>query len=551
MKRVATARDRIRRETTPGASLFPFLAVLICTMGALILLLVVITWQSRLQAAQDSASQNADVRGKLASAREWAQVEIDEYRYSRRETGKELAGARLELGHLEDHARRLRDQLARLEAAWNESQTVAVNAAGRHESLEAEFRQLKAEIAQSEIDLAAARESGQRRGSYAVVPYQGPHSTRRRPVYIECRQDSVVLQPEGIVFGADDFAGPLGPGNPLEVALRAIREYLVRQQTLGPEAAGEPYPLLLVRPDGIESYYAARAAMKSWASDFGYELIGDDWTVQFQPPDPQMLAEVTRAVDTARTRQRMLLAAAPRRYDRGLQRGYVAAPHRGGFVPQPGVRHHDQPDYRTEQPFARLGNQSAPGGGRYQPETSAPGGGRYPHETSASGDTAAQPGMTPRGEALDQGGAAGSPGETTSQAPDSGDSPGKAACPFGQPPCLAKVRGRNWGLPNAAKASVPITSPIRIDCYPDRLVLVPERGLGRPRTIVLGPRTEDSVDELVSNVWDYMERWGSAGNGMYWRPVLTFHVAPNAYRRYTDLEALLDQSGLMVRMNDE
>ncbi|NQT14674.1 MAG: hypothetical protein HQ582_18095 [Planctomycetes bacterium] len=538
MKRVATARDRIRRETTPGASLFPFLAVLICTMGALILLLVVITWQSRLQAAQDSASQNADVRGKLASAREWAQVEIDEYRYSRRETEKEQAGVRLELGHLEDHARRLRDQLARLEATWNESQTVAVNSAGRHESLEAELKQLKAETAQTENDLAAALESGQRRGSYAVVPYQGPHSTRRRPIYIECRQGSVVLQPEGIVFGADDFTGPLGPGNPLEVALRAIREYLVRQPALGPEAAGEPYPLLLVRPDGIEAYYAARAAMKSWASDFGYELIGDDWTVEFQPSDPQMLAEVTRAVDTARTRQRMLLAAAPRRYDRGLQRGYVATPHRGGFVPQPGVHPPEQPDYKTQQPFARLGNQSAPSGGRYR------------HETSPSGDTA-QPGMPPRGEATHQGDGARSPGETTSQAPDSGDAPGKAACPLGQPPCLAKVRGRNWGLPNAAKASVPITSPIRIDCYPDRLVLVPERGLGRPRTVVLGPRTEDSVDELVSNVWDYMERWGSAGNGMYWRPVLTFHVASNAQRRYTDLEALLDQSGLMVRMNDE
>jgi len=537
MKRSGTARNRIRRESTAGASLFPFLAVLICTMGALILLLVVIARQSRLQAAQDSADQNADVRGRLSSAREWAQVQIDEYRYSREATERELVEARLELGHLEDHGRRLREQLARLEAAWSESQTVAADGTGQRDSLEAELARLEAQIAQSELDLAAAKEAGQRRGSYAVVPYQGPHSTRRRPIYIECRQDAVVLQPEGIVFGAADFDGPLGPGNPLEVALRAIREYLIRHRTIGPDAA-EPYPLLLVRPDGIEAYYDARAAMKSWASDFGYELIGDDWTVEFQPPDPQMLAEVSRAVDTARSRQRMLLAAAPRRYDRQFAGGYVATPHRGGFVPQPGVQNHSRPDDRTQQPFARFGNRSAPGGSRYQDETSATSG-------SAQGGTAS------RDEAIHPNGAAHPPGETTPRAMASDEAAGDGACPFGKKPqSLARVRGRNWGLPNATQASVPITSPIRIDCHPDRLILVPERGLGRPKIIFMGPRTGDSVDELVSNVWDYMKRWGSAGNGMHWRPALTFHVAPDAQSRYADLEALLDQSGLMVRRSE-
>ena len=57
--------------------------------------------------------------------------------------------------------------------------------------------------------------------SYSVVPYDGPNGTRRRPIYIECLADAVVLQPEGVRLSEADFEGPLGPGNPLAAALRA------------------------------------------------------------------------------------------------------------------------------------------------------------------------------------------------------------------------------------------------------------------------------------------------------------------------------------------
>ena len=85
---------------------------------------------------------------------------------------------------------------------------------------------------------------------YAVVPYEGPNQTHRRPIYIECRDDAVVLQPERIGLTDSDFEGPLGPGNPLAAALRAAREYMLAQRDFDPQV-GEPYPLLLVRPEGI------------------------------------------------------------------------------------------------------------------------------------------------------------------------------------------------------------------------------------------------------------------------------------------------------------
>ena len=48
------------------------------------------------------------------------------------------------------------------------------------------------------------------------------------------------------VVAAQDFLPPLGPGNALDAALRAAREYLAQHGGVGRN--GEPYPLLLVRP---------------------------------------------------------------------------------------------------------------------------------------------------------------------------------------------------------------------------------------------------------------------------------------------------------------
>jgi hypothetical protein len=112
---------------------------------------------------------------------------------------------------------------------------------------------------------------------------------------------------------------------------------------------------------------------------------------------------------------------------------------------------------------------------------------------------------------------------------------------------LAERRGEDWALRDAARGSVGITRPIRVQCYPDRLVVVSDRGLGDSKTIQFGRRTESSVSALISAVWECMEAWGMAGRGMYWRPVLQVQVASGAEQRFTELAALLEGSGLTVQ----
>ena len=87
-----------------------------------------------------------------------------------------------------------------------------------------------------------------------------------------------------------------------------------------------------------------------------------------------------------------------------------------------------------------------------------------------------------------------------------------------KPKSLAETRGRNWSLPSAAKISVPVSRPIQIECRGDQLVILPDTGNPEPKVIPFGPRTEDSVDQLVAGVWSRTKGWGIAGRQMYWRP---------------------------------
>ncbi|MBN2023322.1 MAG: hypothetical protein JW809_11085 [Pirellulales bacterium] len=566
MRRTVPVRRARRRRDTTGVSLFPFLAVLICTMGALILLLVVMARRAQVQAAQEAQAEQAQAGKRLAENREDATWRIDHLRRSLSATEAQLADARFELGHLEDHARQLRDKLAALRRAWEQlSRTDAVqdNAQAR----DAQLAELSARIAQAETDLAAARQAAAtRRQSYAVVPYQGPHGTQRRPIYLECTPRGIVFQPEGVVVGPNDLEGPLGPDNPLASALRAAREHLMRRGAFDPnKLEDEPYPLLLVRPSGVVAYYVARDALESWESEFGYELIGDDWTLEFPPADPALADVLRQAIDAGRLRQRMLAEAAPRHFNRyrGAQAAapqeYTVSSGRGGVEPYRGGeagfdapprgagrssrwpdagRGSDGPSGSGSPNGLANGDGAGPSGGQGQPGTAGPSGGQGTAD-AAGGEHA--PGAERRPGLY-------TPSASTPQgAVPSGDpSAAHAAPPARRAPSLAKTRGENWALPDASRRATPLTRPIRIECHPDRLVLVAQAGQFGGRTIPLGEQTEQAIDRFVSAVWDYTDTWGIAGERMYWRPVLNVYVAPGAAARYDDLINLLDGSGLVV-----
>ena len=92
-----------------------------------------------------------------------------------------------------------------------------------------------------------------------------------------------------------------------------------------------------------------------------------------------------------------------------------------------------------------------------------------------------------------------------------------------------------------------MTRPLRIDCYSDRLVIVPDLGDKRPPKVVEFPgASRNSVDAFVSAVWEEMDNWGIALAGGYWKPILQMRVAAGGENRYQEVQALLRDSGLVV-----
>jgi hypothetical protein len=319
------SRARNSDEQT-AVQLFPFVAVLLCTMGSLLVLLVIITRSAKVHATEAAAAAHAAAAAKSAlSPAEKAAAKqeferIAAYRSQlevvRAQAAEKLRQDQLRLSHLEDHMQRLRDQLSSLQLAAAELNSLEGEHYDDRQQAEREIERLQQLIAESRKTIDELRADMRRRPkSYAIVPYQGREGTTRRPIYIECRENEVILQPEGVKLTVDDFRPPIGPGNPLVAAIRAAREYVLRYESNA--AAGkqaEPYPLIIVRPKGVRLYYAVREAIQSWDSEFGYELVEEDWDLKYSPADPQLASLEYEAAELARNRLRALAAAAPQTY---------------------------------------------------------------------------------------------------------------------------------------------------------------------------------------------------------------------------------------------
>jgi len=306
---------RSRRGNDYAPSTFPFLAVLLCVIGALVLLLVINVTNSR-------ASARSQVQSELTEAIEEAQERSDylvsiseELQARRQQVGKQIELRRSELARAEDHIERLEKELletqARLEKLDDTEESFELKATDP-----SKIEALKDRIEEQKLRLAEAIANRKdQTPAFSIIPYEGANRTTRRPVYLECTAQGVVIQPEGVLVSIEELGPPHGPGSPLDAALRVLRNaYQSRDAIYG--ITIPPYPLLLVRPDGIASYALARSAMSGWDDQFGYELIDAQMELAFPDGIPELKADLVRALDVAKDRQRALVAALPARYSR-------------------------------------------------------------------------------------------------------------------------------------------------------------------------------------------------------------------------------------------
>ena len=135
-------------------------------------------------------------------------------------------------------------------------------------------------------------------------------------------------------------------------------------------SAFTPYLMLLVRPDGVVSYYRFREALHSLKIDFGYEFIDADWVLDFPADDadarraPWMTAAKPPGAAPSGAAGHARLALARRTYWRSGSR-------RAGTIRPTGRPARQAP---ARRPFAAVGTGNAGGRAsvRHGPEEHRP-----------------------------------------------------------------------------------------------------------------------------------------------------------------------------------
>ena len=293
-----------RKPTTDPVSLFPFLAVLICTMGALVMLLVL-----AVKAAEQNAEQSADEAitaqkkdlEQLNQAIESKKLLTQAILEHRNNVLSGLSDARKKRGHIEEQLRQLEAELAIERANLDQSLEFANDADNKLPDVDREaIEQLKARIVQGEQKLNELKSNPIKPiANYRINVGPTKNGTNRLPIFIECTDTAITFQPSGVTIKPNDISMPLTPGNPIDAALLAVREYYVRA---GLTQNGDPYPLIVVRPGGETSYAIVRRAMLNWDDEFGYELVEADREIDFGNKDEGAKQVIESAIDYSHQR---------------------------------------------------------------------------------------------------------------------------------------------------------------------------------------------------------------------------------------------------------
>jgi biopolymer transport protein ExbD len=557
-------RRKRKNRRTLEVSLFPFLAVLICTIGVLIVMLVMAAKSADVEAKtaqSDDDNQRMEEVESLQRSLDLSEIRLVGIENARADVLARVQNARAGRSHLQDQIRELKDEFRRvgdelIQLKNQEAELPQAIEDFQADSANLALAKLRSQIEKTKTDLESKRSEVVNSGPllHKIVPYHGNHGTLRRPIFLECTKDGVVFQPSGIRILKSEFVDSPEPGNMIDSALLAIREYWQRYDLTGEH--GSPYPLIIVRPEGAESFVLARSAMKSWDDEFGYELVDESKALDFGTKDEQLNSEIESAIAEARQKYRFKLAQKARALRSGSA-GFRQTQSRGTAGPggQPSRRG------RFETPDSRPGlTVSSPMGGfvSNQNETvqaataleqyglKGHGADGVQNAFSASNSRQTSSGQTNSGnqQGSNHSGSYNQQANQSTNLQSKQQSSSRGGATQSLQPSIAGKKGKDWALPARTPGATGYLRPIRVVCHADHLMI--HSSAGAPVKIPMLGSTEDAMGPLVNEVWRQIDSWGISGAQGYWKPQLRFTTQPNAETRYQEIKSLLFQSGLIV-----
>jgi len=440
----------------------------------------------------------------------------------------ELADYQAKLALAENETQKVKDELARLELLAQQLDTQTTASPEEVEHLKRLLAQQQRRKEKAELELAELqKEATQKAKSYAIIPYRGHNGTFRRPIYVECSNNKIIIQPEGVELVPGDFQALDRPDNPFDSVLRVVRQYYIETNQI--VRGSEPYPLLIVRPSGVEMYETARQATGNWIKDFGYEIVNEDWNIQYPQPNDELRNRIVQQLELSRSRlsgYQVAMRMAEHASGYGGNAPQFRVDHRGNVMPAGGPMPSGEDFQRRLAANRQTAGETADG--KWQTAGEQAGGqemneaNRMP-SPSAELAAAKNPEKAARDEVFDQ---QMNRGMRQMQTPSQ--------------------RPQNWGLQGATQYSSGISRTVKIRCEADRFVLAAQAGLQAELAIPITDSVFTAADKLVQAVWEFQASWGSAGENMHWRPILQVRVSSGGEQRLSELKIHLKNSGLLI-----
>lgn len=336
-----------RRQAQLSVTLFPFLAVLVCAMGSLILLLLVMTRKIREdqraeQLSPPSVTAPADVSEPIFVDRS---AELQQFEQATKDLEATSQGLRQTVTRLQQEVAAQRTLVASRRAELNALRTAIADkrsappddaeAVQEIEALKTKEQKLTAELSAAEAELldkrdllaraedklretelrlfekssalvalrqratqaqAAAEKST---GTETLLEFTNSTGTRRIPIVIDVTRNGYELLPSGLKISAADMEHFPVRDNPLLSSVFAVHRH-----RSGSSVVAQPYVLLLVRPGGSLPFYGAQRIFQEARIHYGYELVQSETMLLAGPLDPSEGPAVQRALaDVFRRRE--------------------------------------------------------------------------------------------------------------------------------------------------------------------------------------------------------------------------------------------------------
>lgn len=316
-----------RRQHQNSVSLFPFLAVLVCAMGSLILLLLVMTRkirQDQQSIPEPVAASVASEEGAASRQRELAQLsaevnslqmtvrslkervkqleqDVVRHRSAVADKQAQLSGLQSEIRatssntkgkaaeELDVELKTLREQEARLVAELSETERALLEKRDQLARAEDAVKDAEIRLFEKSSALVSLREQVRKAeqtaaastGTETLLQFSNSTGSSRTPIVIDVTSRGFELLPNGVEITMGDMESFPVRDNPLLSAILATHRH-----RSGRAVTDAPYVLLLVRPGGSLAFYGAQRILTESKIHYGYELILQDRSIVTGEPDP-------------------------------------------------------------------------------------------------------------------------------------------------------------------------------------------------------------------------------------------------------------------------